>query len=89
MHIDLAKYGVELPVMPVNWKHYIGVDLNNIRQTVERIIEEKDLIYKIAKEGNEWCMTNYAPQASAKRFLKTIGLSSQIQDASIINESIR
>jgi len=75
MHVDLAKYGVELPVMPVNWKHYIGVDLNNINQTVERVIEEKNLIYQIAKEGNEWCMINYSPEASAKRFLKTIGLS--------------
>ncbi len=84
MHVDLDKYGVELPVMPVNWKHYMGVDLNNIGQTVERIIEEKELIYKIAKDGNEWCMTNYSPEASAKRFLKTIGLSSEIPEASII-----
>jgi hypothetical protein len=83
MHVDLDKHGVELPVMPVSWKHYIGVDLNNIKQTVERVIEEKDLIYKIAKEGSEWCLTNYSPKASAKRFLKTIGLSSQIQEASI------
>jgi len=81
MHVDIAKYGVELPVMPVNWKHYIGVDLNNINKTIEQIIEEKDLIYKIAKEGNEWCMTNYSPEASTKRFLKTIGLSLQKQEA--------
>ncbi|MEJ7827180.1 MAG: hypothetical protein WKF91_03265 [Segetibacter sp.] len=75
MHIDLTKYGVELPVMPTNWKHYIGVDLDNIDETVERVIEEKDLIYQIAKEGNSWCMNNYSPEASAKRFLKIIGLS--------------
>jgi hypothetical protein len=88
MHIDLEKYGVELPVMPLNWKHYMGVDLNNIGQTVERIIEEKELIYKIAKDGNEWCMTNYSPEASAKRFLKTIGLSSEIQKTLIIQDRI-
>jgi hypothetical protein len=89
MHVDLIKYGVELPVMPVNWKHYIGVDLNNIRQTVERIIEERDTIYNIARQGNEWCMTNYSPEASTKRFLKTIGLPSQIQDVSIIKDRIK
>jgi hypothetical protein len=76
MHVDLEKYGVELPVMPTNFKHYIGVDLSNIDQTVERVVEEKNLIYKIAKEGNEWCIANYSPKASAKRFLKTIGLPS-------------
>lgn len=87
MHIDLAKYGVELPVMPTNWKHYIGVDLDNISETVERVIEEKDVIYKIARQGNEWCLINYSPKASAERFLKTIGLPSQITDASMIEGS--
>jgi hypothetical protein len=76
MHVDLEKYGVELPVMPTNFKHYIGVDLSNINRTVEQVIEEKNLIYKIAKEGNEWCIVNYSPKASAKRFLETIGLPS-------------
>ena len=91
IHIDLEKYGVELPIMPLNWKHYIGIDLDNINQTIERVIEEKDAIYKIAKEGNEWCMINYSPEASAKRFLKTIGLSSEIQETSIliIKDSIK
>ncbi len=27
MHVDLERYGCTLPVMPVNWEHYIGVDL--------------------------------------------------------------
>ena len=34
-HVDFDKYGVQLPVMPENWRHYIGIDLDNMQDTVE------------------------------------------------------
>ena len=72
MHIDLEKYGVELPAMPLNWKHYIGIDLNNIKKDVNRILEDKPAIYRIAIEGNKWAQENYSPKSSALRFLKML-----------------
>ncbi|WP_410220007.1 hypothetical protein [Pedobacter sp.] len=69
IHIDLEKYGVSLPIMPENWKHYIGIDLNNIDYAIERITEDKEGIYKIAKQGHQWGMENYSPKASAQRFI--------------------
>jgi hypothetical protein len=77
VHVDIEKYGVELPVMPRNWQHYIGVDLSNINLTVERVIEEKDLVYRIAREGNEWCLNHYSPKASATKLLKKIGIQEE------------
>lgn len=72
LHIDLEKYGVELPVMPKNWEHYIGVDLNNIKTDVERILDDKKTVYSIAKKGEAWVIDNYSPLASAQRFIKLI-----------------
>ncbi|MCJ0742443.1 glycosyltransferase [Pedobacter montanisoli] len=70
IHIDLEKYGVELPVMPKNWEHYIGIDLNNIDYAIKRILEDRESIYKIAAQGHQWAMENYSPKVSAQRFLQ-------------------
>jgi hypothetical protein len=72
IHIDIEKYGVELPVMPINWKHYIGIDLNKPKDTIERILEEPDTVYKIARDGNRWCLDEYSPKSSATRMLKVL-----------------
>ena len=72
LHVDLEKYGVELPVMPQNWQHYIGIDLDHINRDIERILDDRETVYSIAKKGEIWAMTNYSPTASAQRFLKLI-----------------
>ncbi len=71
VHIDLEKHGVELPVMPENWKHYIGINLNNIEEDIERILSSESEIRKIAESGHEWVMRNYSSRKSAERFIKT------------------
>jgi len=72
MHLDLEKYGVELPIMPDNWEHYIGIDLDHINRDVERIMDDPESIYKIAYKGKPWAEQNYSPLASAKRFIDLI-----------------
>jgi len=72
MHVDLEKYGVELPVMPNNWEHYIGIDLDHIKRDVERILDDPESIYKIAGKGKFWAEQNYSPLASAKRLLNLL-----------------
>ena len=71
-HIDFAKYGFNLPVMPENWRHYIGIDLDNISEAIERIADEPELLARISAEGRTWAIDNYAPKASALRFLATV-----------------
>lgn len=71
-NVDLERYGVVLPVMPENWKHYIGINLNNVDADIERLKTEPDCMERIAAEGREWALKYYAPKAAAERFLKEI-----------------
>ena len=69
-HLDFDKYGIILPIMPINWVHYIGIDLLNPQESIKRIksmsIEDLE---KIGMNGREWALTNYSPEAVAKLFL--------------------
>lgn len=68
-NLDLDLYGPELPVMPENWKHYIGVDLRHPERTIERLSEEPGLLERVARQGQEWALENYSPKAMAEKFL--------------------
>lgn len=71
-HLDFEKYGLCLPVMPENWRHYIGIDLDNVQATINRIADEPKILEKIAVEGRQWAIENYSPVPTALRFLETI-----------------
>jgi len=71
-HVDLALHGVELPVMPENWKHYIGVDFRNLDRDIRRIAESPALLEDVAAGGNLWAKENYSPKKSAERFLRSL-----------------
>lgn len=71
-HVDLALHGVELPVMPQNWKHYIGVDFRNLDRDIRRIRESPNLLEDIAQEGKKWAFENYSPKKVAERFIKLL-----------------
>ena len=72
-HVDFDKYGVQLPVMPENWRHYIGIDLNNMQDTIDRIADDPGILEKISGEGRQWAIENYAPLPTALRFLEMLG----------------
>ncbi|GGA40194.1 hypothetical protein CYANOKiyG1_58410 [Okeania sp. KiyG1] len=71
-HIDFDKYGVNLPVMPENWKHYIGINLDNMQATVEHLIEEPEILERISIAGRQWAIKNYSPVPTALRFLAIV-----------------
>ncbi|WP_293123618.1 glycosyltransferase [Okeania sp. SIO1I7] len=71
-HIDFDKYGVNLPVMPENWKHYIGIDLDDMQATVDRLVEEPEILERISIAGREWAIENYSPVPTALRFLEIV-----------------
>jgi len=68
-HVDYEKYGASLPVMPENWRHYIGIDLNNMQEAVDRIADEPGILEKISTEGRLWALEHYSPVPTAVRFL--------------------
>jgi len=71
-HVDFEKYGIALPVMPENWRHYIGVDLDNVQATTDRIMENPEILEYIAKEGRHWAIKYYSPVPTALRLLEIV-----------------
>jgi hypothetical protein len=71
-NIDFERYGVVLPVMPENWKHYIGVNLEKVDETIERLKSDEGCLERIAAVGRKWAMENYGPGKAAKRLLEEI-----------------
>lgn len=71
-NLDLDHYGVELPVMPENGKHYFGVDLARPRRTVEQLLEDPAALGRVAAAGREWALEHYSPKAMASRFLRLV-----------------
>lgn len=71
ININLEKYGVKLPVMPENWKHYVGLDLDNLHRDIERLGTDTQ-IKNIGLEGYKWAMKNYTPLISTKRLLEVV-----------------
>jgi hypothetical protein len=74
-HVDLEKHGIVLPVMPENWRHYIGVDFQNLDRDVSRLKQSPSMLEDIACAGREWALTNYSPKAVAARFLSVAAQS--------------
>ena len=72
INIDLDLYGPELPVMPENWKHYIGVDLRQPMKTIERLRDQPGLLESVAHEGRAWALEHYSPKAVAQRLLDLV-----------------
>jgi hypothetical protein len=72
-HVDFDKYGVKLPVMPENWRHYVGIDLDNMQDTVDRIADDPGILEIISAEGRQWAIENYSPVPTALRFLEMLG----------------
>jgi len=71
-NIDLDYYGVQLPVMPVNGTHYVGLRLDRMQLGVDEILSNPARMEAIAIAGREWAMEHYSPVAMAKRFLQMV-----------------
>ena len=68
-NIDLPYYGVQLPVMPEPFVHYVPVRINNAREVVAHLAQTPGLAEQIAARGRAWALEHYSPAALAKRFL--------------------
>lgn len=86
-HVDFEKYGIALPVMPENWRHYIGIDLDNIQATIDRIADQPEILESIAIEGRLWALKHYSPGSTALRFLETIYRNETIDKSRFFQEN--
>jgi hypothetical protein len=71
-HVDLARYGCMLPVMPRNGDHYFGIDLSKPKVEASRVLASAARFSSIAEEGRRWALENYSPKATARRFIDYI-----------------
>lgn len=72
LHLDFKEYGFMLPVMPENWRHYVGINLADVRRDVERLMDERNRWDEIAWNGRMWAIEHYSPLAVARRFVKLL-----------------
>jgi hypothetical protein len=73
LNLDFNYYGIELPVMPENMKHYIGINFDKPRKAAEDMINlDPGMLEQIANNGYNWAIENYSPEAMAKRFLNIV-----------------
>jgi hypothetical protein len=72
INIDLERYGVTLPVMPTNFEHYVGIDVDRPESALA-VLEDQEKLERIAANGRAWALEHYSPTAVAQRFLRLTG----------------
>ncbi|MDP4267528.1 MAG: hypothetical protein Q8880_08850, partial [Bacteroidota bacterium] len=70
--IDFDYWGFELPVMPINKKHYWGISDLNFSEIDDFLKLSKEEIIEISQNGKKWALENYSPLAVAQRLIKTL-----------------
>ena len=71
-NLDLAHYGVQLPVMPQHLEHYVAIRPENAAEVFATLARSPGLAEKIASQGRTWALEHYSPAALARRFLDTM-----------------
>jgi hypothetical protein len=74
IHVDLDKYGVDLPIMPKNWEHYIGLDLDHLDRDLDRIRKHPEILLEIGARGRQWLVDAYGGTALATLFMGYLGI---------------
>ncbi len=73
IHLDFENWGFELPVMPKNGVHYIGIEGLNFKKSLAFIHNlSQEGINSISNNGRDWGLENYSPTPTAKRFLELL-----------------
>jgi hypothetical protein len=73
INVDLSLYGVDLPVAPENGIHYLGVNFARVRDLVDQLDAEPQILERIGTEGKRWAEQHYSARAVVKRFLELLG----------------
>ncbi|MCX8062045.1 MAG: glycosyltransferase [Anaerolineales bacterium] len=76
IQLNFHKYGMELPVLPIPWTHYIPIDLAEVSDLPDKIMQilrsDPLALHKIGKNAREWVLANYTPSAVAKHFISEL-----------------
>ena len=72
INLNFEKYGFQLPVMPIEGEHYLGIDLEDTKNSCERIMDLRHKWREIAIAGKKWAIKHYSPIAVAQRFINQL-----------------
>lgn len=72
VHLDFEKYGFALPVMPRAWEHYVPIDLDDLKGSVEALMDRTREWEDIAERGRAWAVEHYAPAPTARHVLASV-----------------
>lgn len=72
INLDLDYYGVELPAMPTNFEHYIGIRFDAVDAVVDRLAADPQVLERVARQGRDWALQHYSPQRLAERLLEQV-----------------
>jgi hypothetical protein len=67
--LDFEEYGFLLPEMPVRWKHYVPLRLDDPKGSVQEFMDRRTEWEAIAEAGKAWALAHYTPVPTAKRFI--------------------
>jgi hypothetical protein len=70
--LDFSEYGFQLPVVPENGVHYIGLRFDQLSEALGVLTDDRDRLSAIAEQGRRWAITHYAPLPTALRFLSAV-----------------
>jgi len=70
IHLDLERYGAQLPEMPVNRVHYWAISPDTVDRDVADLLAAPDeTLGAIADAGRRWALEHYSPEDQARRLL--------------------
>ena len=72
VHLNFAKYGFRLPVLPEPWVHYAPLDLSDLNGSLQQLMDREKEWPEIAARGRAWAIQNYAPAPTALHMLSEI-----------------
>ncbi len=72
VHLDFEKYGFDLPELPKPWVHYAPIHLDDLKGSVEALMQHQNQWPEIAAQGRNWAIEHYAPNPTAARFLSQL-----------------
>jgi hypothetical protein len=75
VHVDLGRYGADLPEMPVNRVHYWAISPDTAdRDLADLLAASNETLGAIADAGRRWALEFYSPGAQARRLLSYLNV---------------
>ena len=73
---ELERYGLELPIMPTPWEHYVPLRLDN-KSSLDGLSARlqtmpRSELRAIGDRGRSWALDNYCPECWARRLIREL-----------------